>query len=40
VGLLRYLRGEDIISSNGKHEDRALTRGNVPVSMLPYTRTA
>jgi HK97 family phage portal protein len=42
VGLLRYLRGQDVLedSSNGKPEDRALTRGSVPSSMLPYTRSA
>jgi HK97 family phage portal protein len=41
MGLLSYLRGDDLIeSSNGKAEDRALTRGNVPPSMLPYSRSA
>ena len=42
MGLLRYLRGQDVLedSSNGKPEDRALTRGSVPSSMLPYTRSA
>jgi HK97 family phage portal protein len=41
MGLRSFLRGDDILSSNGNHgESRALTRGNVPSSMLPYTRTA
>jgi HK97 family phage portal protein len=40
VGIRSFLRGDDILSSNGKHEDRALTRGNVPPSMLPYSRSA
>jgi phage portal protein BeeE len=39
MGLLSYLRGTDITdSSNG--ESRALTRDNVPSSMLPYSRAA
>jgi HK97 family phage portal protein len=41
MGLRSFLRGTDIIeSSNGKPEDRALTRGNIPPSMLPYSRSA
>jgi HK97 family phage portal protein len=40
MGLLSYLRGDDLLSSNGRHEDRALTRGNVPSAMLPYSRRA
>jgi phage portal protein BeeE len=40
MGLLSYLRGEDLLGANGKPEDRALTRGNVPASMLPYSRSA
>jgi phage portal protein BeeE len=41
MGLRSFLRDDDILSSNGNHgESRALTRGNVPSSMLPYTRTA
>ena len=40
MGLLRYLRGDDILSSNGNGESRALARENVPAAMLPYNRTA
>jgi HK97 family phage portal protein len=39
MGLLSYLRGDDLLDS-GNGESRALTRGNVPPSMLPYTRSA
>jgi HK97 family phage portal protein len=39
VGIRSFLRGDDILN-NGKPEDRALTRGNVPPAMLPYSRSA
>lgn len=41
MGLLSYLRGDDLRDdSTARTEDRALTRGNVPPAMLPYSRRA
>jgi phage portal protein BeeE len=41
MSLRSWLRGEDLIENGSTHgENRALTRGNVPSSMLPYSRSA